>query len=124
MNNDKIFKLVDRIREHSFSLHCYLKNGFLEKVYENGLTNRLRKDKINVVQQSKIKVYDEDKTIIGDYIADLLVEKNILVELKAVKNLDDTHLAQLFAYLKATKIKHGMLINFGSPKIQIKKIIL
>jgi len=79
-----IFLLSDRIREASFSLHCYLKHGHLEKVYENGLVHRLRKTGLKVEQQFPVKVYDEDGTILGDYIADLFVKNSIIVELKSV----------------------------------------
>lgn len=122
--NDRIQLLTDSIRETSFSLHKYLRNGLLEKVYENGLANRLRKQGFEIEQQHPIAVRDEDGTVLGDYIADLLVDRQLIVELKAVKTLGDEHTAQVLAYLRATDLKHGVLVNFGSPKLQIKKLIL
>jgi len=119
-----IFLLSDRIREASFSLHCYLKHGHLEKVYENGLVHRLRKTGLKVEQQFPVKVYDEDGTILGDYIADLFVENSIIVELKACHSLVPEHTAQLLGYLRACRIEHGLLINFGAPKLEIKKYAL
>lgn len=113
--------LADIVRETAYRVHVYLGVGFLEKVYENALVNRLRKGGHTVEQQVTVKVYDEDNTIIGDYVADLLVDSSLLVELKAVKALINEHEAQLINYLKATKIKHGMLINFGSQKFEIRK---
>ena len=113
--------LADIVRETAYKVHVYLGVGFLEKVYENALVNRLRKGGHAVEQQVTVKVYDEDGTIIGDYVADLLVDSSLLIELKAVKALINEHEAQLINYLKATKIKHGMLINFGSQKFEIRK---
>ncbi|MBW1799079.1 MAG: GxxExxY protein, partial [Deltaproteobacteria bacterium] len=84
-SQDEIFALCDRIRETSFELHRYLRHGHLEKVYENGLANRLRKKGMHVEQQYPLKVFDEDGTVLGDYFADLLVEKELIVELKATR---------------------------------------
>jgi len=122
--NTNIFKLCDVVRETSFAIHCYHKQGHLEKVYENALAHRLRKKNLRVEQQFPLKVYDEDGTVIGDYYADLFVEDCLIVELKACQNLTDEHIAQILGYLHSSKIKHGLLINFGAPKLQIKKYIL
>ncbi len=122
MNN--IMQLCDTIRETSFSLHKFLKNGHLEKVYENGLFHRLIKGGLNVKQQFPIKVYDEDGTLLGEFLADLFVENCLIVELKACKTLINEHTAQLLGYLRASRIEHGLLINFGNQKLQIKKYIL
>ena len=124
MKQKDIFALCDQIRETSFALHRYLRHGHLEKVYENGLAHRLRKKGISVEQQYALKVYDEDGTVLGDYLADLLVEDSLLIELKACKALADELLAQLLGYLRACHIEHGLLINFGAPKLQIKKYAL
>jgi len=123
-SQDEIFALCDQIRETSFSLHRYLRHGHLEKVYENGLAHRLRKAGLHVKQQYPIKVFDEDRTVLGDYFADLLVEKELIVELKACNALASEHVAQLLGYLRACGIEHGLLINFGAPKLQIKKFAL
>ncbi len=121
---DDIFGLVDFIRETSFALHRYLRYGHLEKVYENGLANRLRKAKLKVDQQYPLKVFDEDGTVLGEYFADLLVESTIIIELKACRALAPEHTAQLLGYLRACQIEHGLLINFGAPKLQIRKYVL
>ena len=119
-----IMQLCDIIRETSFSLHKFLKNGHLEKVYENGLFHRLIKKGLNVKQQFPIKVYDEDNTLLGNFFADLFVENCLMVEIKACNTLINEHTAQLLGYLRASRIEHGLLINFGNPKLQIKKYIL
>ena len=93
----------------------------MEKVYENALAHRLRKAGLDVRQQHPIKVYDEDGTLIGDYLADLLVEGVLIVELKTAKALAPEHEAQILGYLKSARIEHGLLINFGSYKLGIRK---
>lgn len=123
-NKDDIFGLCDLVRETSFALHRYLRHGHLEKVYENGLANRLRKAQMKVEQQYALKVYDEDGTALGEYFADLFVEDCLIVELKACKALAQEHIAQILGYLRACHIEHGLLVNFGAPKLQIKKYVL
>jgi GxxExxY protein len=93
-------------------------------VYENGLSHRLRKLGIHVKQQTPIEVCDADGTLLGDYIADLLVEGVLIIEIKACRAICDEHVAQLLGYLRATRIEHGLLINFGAAKYEIKKYIL
>jgi GxxExxY protein len=118
-----IRELCDIVRQTAYGIHVYHSNGHLEKVYENALAHRLRKLGLDVQQQHPVKVYDEDGTEIGDYYADLLVEKRLIVELKAAKAIADEHVAQLLGYLKATGIEHGLLINFGSFRFQIRKFV-
>ncbi|MGI8470394.1 MAG: GxxExxY protein [Pyrinomonadaceae bacterium] len=124
MSDDEVMRLCDVIRETSYSIHCYHQAGHLEKIYENVLVNRLSKKGINLKQQFPLKVFDEDGAILGDYFADLFVEDCLIVELKACRILTDEHIAQILGYLKSSKIKHGLLINFGAPKLQIKKCVL
>ena len=119
-----INQLCDLVRETAYAVHVYLGHGHMEKVYENALAHRLRKAGIDVKQQQPIRVFDEDGTDIGDYCADLLVDDRLIVELKAAKSLTCEHVAQLLGYLKATRIEHGLLINFGSYKFAIQKYVL
>ena len=121
---DRIFKLCDVIRETGFQIHKFHRYGHLEKVYENALAHRLRKSDLQVEQQFPLLVYDEDGTEIGEYFADLLVENCLIVEIKACRDLCDEHVAQLLGYLRSSKIEHGLLINFGAQKFQIKKYVL
>ena len=118
-----IQQLCDQIRQTAYAIHCYHGHGHLEKVYENALAHRLRKAGLDVRQQQPLKVYDEDGTLIGDYYADLLVEGCLLIELKAVRALAPEHEAQILGYLKASRLQHGLLINFGSYKFAIRKFI-
>ena len=119
-----IFELCGMVRETAYAIHVYHGHGHLEKVYENALVHRLGKMGLDVKQQFPITVFDEDGVALGDFIADLLVENILVIELKAAKALADEHIAQLLGYLKSSRLEHGLLINFGSYKFQIKKFIL
>ncbi|MEO0452680.1 MAG: GxxExxY protein [Verrucomicrobiota bacterium] len=119
----KIKSLCDEIRQVSYDLHHYLGHGHLEKVYENGLCHRLSKAGLSVESQVPLDVFDEDGVLLGHYVADLVIEDLIIVEIKAVSRLRDEHCAQLLGYLKALKIEHGLLINFGAYRFEIKKFV-
>ena len=123
-DESKVLALCDHVRETAFALHTYLHCGHLEKVYENGLAHRLRKEGLTVEQQKPLRVQDEDGTVLGDYFADLFVEDCLVVELKACKALTDEHFAQVLGYLRAANQRDALLINFGAPKLEIKKLIL
>jgi GxxExxY protein len=116
--------LCDQVRETAFAIHVFHGHGHLEKVYENALTHRLRKAGLEVKQQHPIQVFDQDGTLIGDYVADLLVGGILIVELKTAKALAPEHEAQVLGYLKSARLEHGLLINFGSYKFQIRKFAL
>jgi GxxExxY protein len=119
-----IFELCDVIRETSFEIHTYLRSGHIEKIYENALAHRLRKKGLHVKQQDPLKVFDEDGTVLGLLKADLYVDNRLICEIKGCSTLVDEHVAQLLGYLRASRIEHGLLINFGAPRLQIKKYIL
>jgi GxxExxY protein len=114
-------ELCDMVRETAYAIHCYHGNGHLEKVYENALAHRLRKAGLHAKQQHPIEVFDEDGTSIGEYFADLLVEDALIVELKASRTIVNEHVAQVLGYLRSARREHGLLINFGSYKFQIRK---
>ena len=120
---DGLSILCDTIRQIAYELHVYLGVGYLEKVYENALCHRLEKKGLSVHRQVPISVKDEDGFPIGDYIADVVVG-DVILELKATATLTDAHIAQTLNYLKATGLKHAMLINFGSAKFQCRKLAL
>jgi len=119
-----IKQLCDLIRETSFDIHCYHRSGHLEKIYENALAHRLEKKGIKVKQQYPLSVYDEDSTLLGDFYADLFVDDRLIVEVKACKAIANERISQLLGYLRASKIEDGLLINFGAPKLEIKKYVL
>ncbi len=123
-DEQRIRALCDKVRETAFELHTYLRNGHLEKVYENGLAHRLRKIGLTVERQKPLQVSDEDGTVLGDYFADLFVENFLVLELKAVRTLAPEHTAQTLGYLRASGQRDAMIINFGTTKLQVKKLIL
>ena len=121
---DRIFQLCDVVRETGYAIHRYHGPGHLEKVYENALFHRLVKLGLEVKQQHPLTVYDEDGTVLGDYYADLLIENCLILELKAARALTDEHTAQVLGYLRASRIEHGLLINFGAAKFSIQKFVM
>lgn len=97
--------------------------GFLEKVYENALLIELKNRGLKAESQVPVTVkYKED--VVGEYIADILVEEKVIVELKTVDSLEKIHEAQLLNYLKATEIHLGLLVNFRHQKAEIKRLVL
>lgn len=111
-------KIIGCAIEVSNSLGC----GFLEKVYENAMVVALKRAKLSVRQQVPFSVAFEG-VVVGDYVADLIVEGAVLLELKAVKAFDEVHKAVCINYLKATGLRICLLINFGKPRLEIKRIV-
>jgi GxxExxY protein len=122
MNADMLNALSERIIGCAFAVANGLGSGFLEKVYENALAHELRKAGLRVAQQQGVSVVYDD-VIVGEYAADLLVEAAIVVELKAVRTLDDVHQAQCMNYLRATGMHLCLLLNFGRPRLEIRRIV-
>jgi len=121
MIDKEINSLCDRVRQIAYDIHVYLGHGHLEKVYETAMVHRLRKASIAVDQQYSLNVYDEDGTLLGEYYADLMIEQILIVEIKAGRALTLEHEAQILGYLRSAKLEHGLPINFGSPKFEIRK---
>jgi GxxExxY protein len=124
MKFEYVNQLCDLVRETSFAIHCYHRHGHLEKIYENALAHRLRKHGIEVIQQHPLSVYDEDGTLLGEFLADLLVDHQLIVELKAARAVVGEHVAQLLGYLRSGRIETGLLITFGAPVLYVKKYLM
>ena len=120
--NQAINELTEKIIGCAFEVSNILGSGFIEKVYERALVQELRMAGLLVQAQYPISVYYKTM-IVGNFFADILVEKSILIELKALNFLDNKHQAQCLNYLKASNLNLCLLLNFGTPKIQIKRII-
>ena len=119
---DRLDALSQQIIGCALTVMRGLGTGFLEKVYENALVYELRKAGLLVEQQHRMVVrYDE--IMVGDYTVDLLVENLVLVELKVTKAIDDIHRAQCLNYLKATGLNLCLLLNFGRPRLEIKRMV-
>jgi GxxExxY protein len=121
---DRIFQLCDVVRETGYAIHRYHGAGHLEQVYERALFHRLQKLGLEAKCQHPLAVYDEDGTVLGEYFADLVIENCLIVELKAARAIADEHVAQVLGYLRASRIEHGLLINFGAGKFSIKKFVM
>ncbi len=113
-------ELTDVIIGQFYYVYNLLGFGFLEKVYENALVVRLSKMGLDVKQQHPIKVYFEG-VIVGEYIADIIVNDAVILELKATKTTAPEHIAQLINYLKATQYEVGLLLNFGTTPTVTRK---
>ena len=113
-------ELTNKIIGSAYTVYNQMGFGFLESVYEKCLLIELKKHGLKAENQKTIKVkYDNE--IVGDFIADLLVEDKIIIELKAIRELNKIHEAQLVNYLTATGLDLGLLINFADERVQIKR---
>ena len=116
-------ELTQKILKGAFAVHNTLGCGFLEKAYSNALLMELRWMGLGASKRSHSKC-DIKEAIIGDYFADLIVERRDLVELKACVGLEKVHEAQILNYLKASGIHVGLLMNFGKPKLEYRRFNL
>ena len=106
----------------AFQVGNTLGAGFLERVYEHALLHELQKSGLRVERQKEIAVF-YDGILVGQFYADLLVENTVILELKAVPALENRHFAQCMNYLKATNLCLGLLINFGTPSVEIRRVV-
>ncbi|MBW2610409.1 MAG: GxxExxY protein [Deltaproteobacteria bacterium] len=111
--------LTAKIIECAYKVHNTLGFGFLESVYQNALLIELEKNGLQAKKEVPIKVFYEEKSV-GDYVADIIVEDKVILELKSVKEIHPAHEAQLTNYLKATGIEVGLLINFAES-VRVKR---
>lgn len=119
-NDEKLNEVTELIIGCAFAVSNTLGAGFLEKVYENALSHELRKHGLNVEQQYPIAVR-YDGTVVGEFRADILVEHVVMVEIKATATMDTFAPAQCLNYLAATKLPICLMLNFGKPRLQIKR---
>ena len=115
-------EITYKINGAVFEVNRILGPGFLEKVYENALRKELKRQGLKAENQVPIKVYYKEESV-GEYYADILVEDQVIIELKTVKKIEKIHEAQLLNYLKATGIRVGLLVNFKNTKAEIKRFI-
>ena len=113
-------ELITTIIDCAVQVRKVLGPGFLESVYKNALILELKKYDLECSSEYPINVYYDD-TVVGEFRADLIIEKSVIVELKAVNNIVPAHEVQLVNYLSATHIDNGLLINFGASKLEIKR---
>ena len=113
-------ELIKKVIQCVYNVRLQLSAGFLETVYQKALLIELKKNNILAEAEIPIEVYYDD-SVVGEYRADIIVEKRIIIEIKAIQHLMSAHEAQLVNYLTATKIDCGLLINFGGERLEIKR---
>jgi GxxExxY protein len=114
--------LTDKIIGCAIEVHKKLGPGFLESIYENAFTLELEKHNLHVERQQEV-IVKYDGIEVGRHRLDLIVNDTIVVELKAVKNIEDVHFAIVKSYLKALGKQHGLIINFSKPVVEVKRVI-
>ena len=107
----------------AIEVHRRLGPGFLESIYENALVIELKKRNVSVKQQFEV-IINYDEIEIGRHRIDLFVDKTIVVELKAIKNIENIHFAIVKSYLRALNMTHGLILNFNKEKLEIKRVIV
>jgi len=115
-------ELTSRVIAAAIEVHRRLGPGFLESIYENALVVELRKQGLKAEQQVEVTI-EYDRVEVGQHRLDLLVEGTIVVELKAIKNLENVHFAIVRSYLRAIGKEHGLLLNFTKPTLEVKRVI-
>jgi GxxExxY protein len=114
-------ELTERIIGAAIEVHRTLGPGFLESIYENALVLELRANNLKAEQQTEVPVNYRGETV-GVHRLDLLVENRIVVELKTIRELEDVHFSIVRSYLRASGIKHGLLLNFAKQTLKIKRV--
>jgi GxxExxY protein len=122
-NNFKHKDITSQILSAAFEVHNTLGCGFLEKVYENALLYELKQRGLKVETQKEIKVYYK-KTEVGIYLADMIVEKKVIIELKVSEAISNIHEAQLLNYLKASSYEVGLILNFAKTRLEYKRLVM
>ena len=122
-NNFKHKDITSQILNAAFEVHNTLGCGFLEKVYENALLYELKQRGLKVETQKEIKVYYK-KTEVGIYLADMIVEKKVIIELKVSEAISNIHEAQLLNYLKASSYEVGLILNFAKTRLEYKRLVM
>lgn len=125
MEKLKYKDITEKIIGASFEVHGFLGNGFQEVIYQRALAYELWSKGLNYQREIEMDIYYKDlEEPIGTRRADFIVEDKIVVEIKAVIELQDVHLAQILNYLKAYRMEVGLLINFGSKSMTFKRLVL
>ncbi|NET05289.1 MAG: GxxExxY protein [Merismopedia sp. SIO2A8] len=125
MSNLKYADITKKIIGASFEVHKFLGNGFQEVIYQRALAYEMPQARLDFVREIEKHIYYKDlPKPIGTRRADFVVEDKVLVELKAVIQLEDVHLAQALNYLKVYRLEVGLLINFGSKSLTFKRLVM
>ena len=120
--HESVDKLIEAVIGAAYELSNVLGSGFLERIYERALTQELALRGLNVRSQASFPVTYKGRCI-GEYMADLVVENQVVIELKCVETFSNEHMAQCINYLKASGLRFALLVNFQHPKVQWKRIV-
>lgn len=121
MNTEQINELSNKIIGNAIKVHKSLGPGFIEKMYAKALAYELEKNRINFTQEKPIKIKYEG-VLLGEHRLDFLIENELILEIKAVYEINNFHVAQMLSYLKAIDKKLGLILNFSRSRLQIKRI--
>lgn len=125
MSNLLFHDITEKVIGAAFEVHSFLGNGFQEVIYQRALAWEMMQRDLSIAREIEQDIFYKDLIHpIGTRRADFVVEENVLVELKAIIHLEEVHMAQVLNYLKAYKLRVGLLINFGSKSLQFKRLIL
>lgn len=122
MRSEEVNALTEKIIGCAFAVSNELGACFLEKVYENAMAIEMSMAGLSVERQKPLSVYYRGSPV-GDYYADLFVNGEVIVELKVAKFIDESHVAQAINYLRACRKRCGLIINFGKPRLEIKRVV-
>jgi GxxExxY protein len=121
-NREQLNQISEAVIRAAYEVSNVLGAGFLEKVYRQALREELRRHDIASHEECPLKVRYKG-VVVGDYIADLLVQDTLVVELKCVEKIANEHLAQCLNYLKATNNPLGLILNFQRPRVEVKRVV-
>lgn len=123
MRDEELNEVSGRIIGAAYAVSNFLGCGFLEKVYENALVHEMRKGGLHVEKQVALQVF-YDGVVVGNYFADVIVENTIILELKVAEAIEKSHMSQALNYLNATGLPLCLILNFGTPKLGVKRVRL
>ena len=125
MDKLKHSEITERIIGASFEVHKFLGNGFQEVIYQRALAHEMRKSGLEFAREIEQEIFYKDlPEPIGTRRADFVVEGKVLVEMKAIAQLEEVHWAQILNYLRAYRLEVGLLINFGGKSLTFKRVVL
>jgi len=120
--DSKLNQLTDQIIGIAIKVHKQLGPGFAEKIYQRVIYLELKKSGLDIEREYKITVY-WNKAVVGYHIVDFLINNEVIIEIKATAETQEFHKYQLLSYLKAADKRLGLLLNFGSPTLGIKRVV-
>ena len=122
MVKDRAFQLTDLVRETAYAIHSFHGPGHDVAIYGNALAHRLKKQSVPLEQHVLVPIRDEDGSRIGDFIADMIVDGELLIVLRVASSIHDDQIAAALGYLRSCGLAHAAIVNFGGSKFQLRKL--